>query len=403
MQAVILAAGESTRTRPLTETKPKPLLTAANKAILGHQLDMLERKGVKDMVIIVGHFKEKIIDHCQKYHSQLNIKFVEQVKRNGTAATVALAEPYINSDFIVLNGDIYFDEYALDLLIGKYNQTKDSVIVAKTVEHPEFFGNLRVKDDLILELVEKPEQPFTNLINAGIYLFKKQIFDAIRKTSLSTRGEYEITDSINIMINEGKNFRYVNFDGFFQDITYPWSILDINQHLLEQMQGDDLRGMVEAGATIKGNVKIGEGTLIKAGAYIEGPVVIGMNCNIGPNCYIRPGTSIANNCVVGNGCEVKNSIIMDNTHIAHLCYVGDSVLSENVNFAGGTITANLRHDNENVKSEIKGRIVDSGRRKLGTIVGEDAKTGIHTIIYPGRKIWPKRTTLPGQSVTEDII
>lgn len=403
MQAVILAAGESTRTRPLTELKPKPLLAAANKAILGHQLDMLERKGIKDIIIIVGHFKEKIIDHCQKYHSQLSIKFVVQEKRTGTAATVGLAEPFVNQDFIVLNGDIYFDEEALELLINKYKGTTNSVVIAKTVEHPEFFGNLRVKDDLLLELVEKPEKPFTNLINAGIYLFKKEIFDAIRKTGLSQRGEYEITDSINIMIKEGDAFSYVNFDGFFQDITYPWSLLDVNLHLLEKMQGDDIRGMVEAGATIKGNVKVGEGTLIKSGAYIEGPVIIGANCIIGPNCYIRPGASIANNCFVGNGCEIKNSIIMDSTHVAHLCYVGDSVLSEKVNFAGGTITANLRHDNENVKSEVKGRLVDSGRRKLGAIIGEGVKTGIHTIIYPGRKIWPGRTTLPGQSVTEDII
>ncbi|MBW3017243.1 NTP transferase domain-containing protein [Candidatus Woesearchaeota archaeon] len=403
MQAVILAAGESTRTRPLTETKPKPLLTVANKAILGHIVDMLEKRWIKDIVIIVGHYKEMIIDHCKKYHPQLNMKFIEQEKRNGTAGAVKLAEQHVVEDFFVLNGDIYFDETALDMLMRKYADTKSTVIAAKKSDHAELFGNLKVQEDLVQEIIEKPEKPVTSLINAGIYLFTHDIFDSINKTKMSPRDEYELTDSINIMINSGKPVRYVNFEGYYQDATYPWSMLDINTYVLGRMEGQDIRGTIEPGATIKGPVRIREGSIVKAGAYIEGPVVIGINTVIGPNCYIRPGTAIGNNCFVGNGCEIKNSIIMDNTHVSHLCYVGDSVLSEHVNFGGGTITANLRHDGENVKSDIKGRLINSERRKLGAIVGEGAKTGVHTIIYPGRKIWPRKATLPGQTVTRDII
>ena len=168
------------------------------------------------------------------------------------------------------------------------------------------------------------------------------------------------------------------------------------------MKKDSILGIVEKGATIHGPVHIGKGTIVRAGSYIEGPVFIGENCRIGPNCYIRAHSSIGNDCVIGNATEIKNSILMDGTHCGHLSYVGDSILGENVNLGASTITANLRHDNNNVKSSVKGELVDSGRRKLGVIIGDNVHTGIHTTIYPGRKIWPNQTTLPGQIVTKDI-
>ncbi|HSD59015.1 MAG TPA: glucose-1-phosphate thymidylyltransferase, partial [Methanotrichaceae archaeon] len=138
--------------------------------------------------------------------------------------------------------------------------------------------------------------------------------------------------------------------------------------------------------TLKGAVSVGKETVIMTGAYIEGPVIIGENCKIGPNCYIRPYTCLGNDVRVGNAVEVKNSAIMDGTKIGHLSYVGDSVIGENCNFGAGTICSNLRHDKANIKSYIKGQKVDSGRRKLGAIIGDDVKTGIHTTIYPGAVI-----------------
>jgi NDP-sugar pyrophosphorylase family protein len=131
---------------------------------------------------------------------------------------------------------------------------------------------------------------------------------------------------------------------------------------------------------------VGKDTVIMAGAYIEGPVIIGENCKIGPNCYIRPYTCLGNDVRVGNAVEVKNSAVMDGTKIGHLSYVGDSVIGESCNFGAGTICSNLRHDKANIISYIKGQKVDSGRRKLGAIMGDDVKTGIHTTVYPGTVI-----------------
>ncbi|HEX9973993.1 MAG TPA: DapH/DapD/GlmU-related protein, partial [bacterium] len=148
---------------------------------------------------------------------------------------------------------------------------------------------------------------------------------------------------------------------------------------------------------------IGENTIVKSGAYIEGPVVIGKNCTIGPNCYIRGCTSIGDNCTIGQSVEIKNSIIMMDTKICHLSYVGDSVVGQGVNLGAGCIMANLRHDGKNVLSMVKGKLFDTKMRKLGAIIADGVKTGASTTFYPGRKIWPGRQTQIGQIVKHDIM
>jgi len=145
-------------------------------------------------------------------------------------------------------------------------------------------------------------------------------------------------------------------------------------------------GTVEDGVHLIGPITVAETARIRSGAYIEGPAFIDEGSDIGPNCYIRPCTSVGKKVRIGNACEVKNSIIMDGTHIGHLSYVGDSILCERCNLAAGTIVANLRLDNKNVKMFIKDRVVDSGRRKLGTVLGDGVKTGINALLMPGVKV-----------------
>ena len=145
----------------------------------------------------------------------------------------------------------------------------------------------------------------------------------------------------------------------------------------------------------------GPGTRILPGVFIEGNVVIGSNCRIGPNCYIRGNTSIGNGCIIGQSVEIKNCLVLSKTNICHLSYVGDSVLGENVNLGAGTTTSNLRHDGKNHRSMVDGVLIDTGRFKLGAIIGDGVHTGINTSIYPGRKLWPGTTTRPGEIVQHD--
>jgi bifunctional UDP-N-acetylglucosamine pyrophosphorylase/glucosamine-1-phosphate N-acetyltransferase len=136
--------------------------------------------------------------------------------------------------------------------------------------------------------------------------------------------------------------------------------------------------------------------------FIEGHVVIGENCKVGPNCYIRGATSIGDGCHIGQAVEIKNSLILSNTSIGHLSYVGDSVVGKKVNFGAGTITSNFRHDGANHRSMVDGQLIDTGRRKFGTIIGDHVHTGIHTSIYPGRKIGTHGSTRPGDIVQYDL-
>ncbi|WP_386821573.1 hypothetical protein [Luteolibacter algae] len=183
---------------------------------------------------------------------------------------------------------------------------------------------------------------------------------------------------------------------------YPWDLLAINEYIVSRMESGEIAGDIHPSAVVEGNISLGAGSRILPGVYIEGNVVIGAGCKIGPNCYLRGNTSIGDNCHIGQSVEIKNSIILNGTNVGHLSYVGDSILGEKVNFAAGTTVSNLRHDGANHRSEVDGKLMDTGRRKLGVIVGDGVHTGIGTMIYPGRKIWPNMSTRPGDVVAKDL-
>ncbi len=229
-----------------------------------------------------------------------------------------------------------------------------------------------------------------------MFVLNDRVFDAVRNLRPSPRGEYEITDALKEMIKKIRFRCFYTKDWF--SIVYPWHILELNHKLLGNMKGG-IKGEIEKNVTIKGEVHIGKLTVVKSGTYIEGPAFIGDNCTIGPNAYIRANTTIGNN-VRFRG-EVVNSVIMDGTTAKHVCYIGHSVIGENVNIAAGTITADFRHDGGNHFTIIKGKKIDTGLRKLGAFIGDNVKTGINTSIYPGRKIWPGLSTLPGEVVDKD--
>lgn len=186
-------------------------------------------------------------------------------------------------------------------------------------------------------------------------------------------------------------------------IRYPWDLLRANELYVSALAGDSIHGEVHPSAVIEGTLHLGAGTRILPGVFIEGNVVIGDNCKIGPNCYIRGSTSIGDQCHIGQSVEIKNCLILSRTNVGHLSYVGDSVLGEGVNFGAGTTTSNLRHDGKNHRSMVGGALIDTGRRKFGTIVGDRVHTGINTSIYPGRKLWPDTTTRPAEVVQHDVL
>jgi bifunctional UDP-N-acetylglucosamine pyrophosphorylase/glucosamine-1-phosphate N-acetyltransferase len=395
MKAVIITAGKGTRMGPLTENRPKVMLPIINKPLLEHIILELKIAGIKDLCMVVGYHKEKIIEYFGNGSNfGVNIEYIEQKVQNGTAGAIVTARNSIDARFLVINGDTLIDGKDIERLC---NTKGDAVLAAKKVGSPEQYGILYVKGEKIDRIVEKPKEFTSDLANVGVYIFDRSIFDIIDNTGLSKRGEYEITDSIQSMIDSGNELRYITI-GRWQDIGFPWHMLEANEIMLRDKKKWEILGNVEPYATLQGDIAIGKGTIIRNGVYITGPVVIGDNCDIGPNCYIRSATSIGNNVRIGNAVEIKNSIVMNGTHIGHLSYVGDSIIGENCNFGAGTKVANLRHDDRTIIVDIAGRKFDSGRRKLGVIMGDNVHTGINSGINVGTIVASGTCTNPGEIV-----
>lgn len=399
MKAVILCAGKATRCYPLTLTRPKPLLTVANKPLLQHTLEQLvELEVVDEVILVVGYKKEMLFDWVAKnaQYFPFSITYVEQTEQKGTGHAMAAAREKIDEPFLLLHGDdLYFADDMKKLL--KY----DCAFLVRKVSQPDQFGIVvgeKKKGRLFLKnIIEKPTEFVGDLANIGCYKLDSGIFSLDIKPS--GRGEVEIVDYLTAWAQQ-HDVVCIEAEQWVP-IPFSWSLLDANKHVLDNLKPKN-EGTIEQNVTIKGAVSVGKGTVIKSNSYLEGPVVIGENCIIGPNCYLRPYTSVGNNCKIGFEVEIKNTIVMGGTHIPHLSYIGDSIIGEDVNVGAGTITGNLRHDRGLIRTMLNDQLVDTGKEKLGTIIGDGAKLGIHTLIYPGRKIGPGKTTMPGEIVKADV-
>lgn len=397
MKAIIMAAGKSTRTYPLTLTRPKPLLPVANKTILEHQMDAL--RGIVDSVVVVVNYRREMIEaRFGDAYQGLGIEYVLQKEPRGTGHAVLECANAVDGPFIAINGDDLYDPRDLARLARA-----DQAALARHVPDPRLYGIYEVTDgNRAVRLVEKPTDIFSNLANVGAYKFTPAVFDILAKTEESPRGEIEVTSAIQTLA-EQSDFRVVEMEGYWLPIGYPWHLLDANEYYLNHFLEYSIQGEVSAHAHLSGPVSVGRGAVVRPGVMIDGPVCIGEDASIGPNCWLRPGTSVGRGCRVGQACEIKNSILMDGAAVPHLSYVGDSVIGEKANLGAGTITANVRHDGGTIRSMVKGDLVDTGRRKCGSIVGDHVHTGINTCIYPGRKIWPGASTRPGEQVSRDIV
>ena len=407
MKAVILAAGLGTRMRPLTFTRPKFLLPVAGKPALDRVISLLQEKGFEELMMVVGYGREEIMKRYGDGSVMgIKIEYVHQQELLGTANAISLVEGFVEGkDFLVINGDTLTDPESLGSLVELYEKKRGDeyfggCIATIEVDEPKHYGIVSLQGDRVAGIVEKPSEVRSRIANAGIYIFTPGIFEAIKKTEKSERGEYEITSSIQLMLDAGKHF-YASPLKFWADLGRPWDLLTANEHFLKRQSGE-IHGKIEVGAYIQENVYVGDGSKIRSGSYIEGPTYIGENCDIGPNCYIRPHTYIGNHVRVGHGVEIKNSVVMDHTNIAHLSYVGDSIIGSYCNLGAGTTIANLRLDEGEIEMEVGGNRVSTRRRKLGTIIADNVKTGVNCMINPGVKIGPNAAIGPGAVIYQDV-
>jgi len=379
MKCVILAAGEGKRMHPLTYTRPKVMLPLGNKPLLEWNLKNAKKAGLQDFIIIVGYKSNMVREYFEDGEEWgVNITYLNQGKPMGTAHALGLLRHFVD-DFLVLNGDTIFGKKDIQQVM----KHKWAMGIFE-VDNPGSYGVVELKKGKIAQIYEKMKHLQSNCINAGIYRLNKDIFSYIKKTPLSPRGEYEITDTLNLFVQK-YSLAAIKLEEW-RDVKYPWELLDANREILSNTTMKKRKVKVDQDVTIEGKVDIGQGSNILRGSVIEGPARIGKNCKIGPNCYIRPSTSIGDGCHIGHACEVKNSLIMDHTNISHHNYVGDSVIGQYCNLGSGTKIANLRFDKKPVTFMVNGHHVSPGMKKLGVIMGDGVQTGINSMINVGSVI-----------------
>ncbi len=405
MQAIILAGGVGKRVFPLAVNKPKPLFKLLGKPLIHHVIMTLKNAGLKDLVVVVGHRGEQIKDYLGDGNKLgVNIDYTVQRESLGMANALETAKSLAEDNFLVVNSDDVFEVSLLKKMILQFREGDAEIILScKPVKETWKFGIIRVEGENVTDFVEKPpkgKEP-SNLAVVGVYILPKRIFDYYKKIPVS---DHQYEDAILKFIKDRNVVKTISYEGFFAGYKYPWDLFTINQYLMDNQVKDQIfeDGVeISERATVDGRVWIGEGTRVFEGAVIRGPCYIGDNCVVGDNSLIRDYSSLGSNCVVGFSTEIKHSIIGDDCWF-HINYIGDSIISNNCLFGAGTITANYRFDEKNIKVRIGEKRIDSGTNKLGAIIGDNCKTGINTCLQPGVKIGPQSIVGPNVNLQDDL-
>jgi bifunctional UDP-N-acetylglucosamine pyrophosphorylase/glucosamine-1-phosphate N-acetyltransferase len=392
MQTVILAAGEGTRMRPLTDRRPKPMLPVADRPLMAHTADAAVAAGASELLLVVGYEAADVRDYFGETYRGVPVRYAVQEEQLGTAHAVRAAREHLQGAFAVLNGDDIYDPASVERLfeagpaVGTYE-----------VDDPRAYGVFEIADGEVRGIVEKPADPPSNRINVGAYVFPAAAREWLDVPE-SERGEHELTDVLARVVEE-RSVQAVPVDRWM-GVGRPWELLGANEWKLGELSSG-VSGEVADGAELRGTVVVEAGATVEPGVVIEGPALVRSGAHVGPNAYVRGATLIGADAEVGHAVEVKNSVLMRGATVPHLSYVGDSVLGRQVNFGAGTTVANLRHDDGAVRLTVKGERVSTGRRKFGVVVGDGAKTGIQSALNAGVTLSTDARVGPGETVTRD--
>jgi len=330
LKGIILHGGHGTRLRPLTHTGPKQLLPIANKPMSQYCLESLIDAGISEIAIIIGGIGSNKV---QEYYGDgekfgAKITYVNQDYPRGIAHAINLCKEFVGNDkFVVFLGDNIIKKSIADY-VSRFKQSDASAsILLCEVNNPTQFGIADVKDGIIKKIMEKPKDPPTNLAVTGIYLLTPTIFDIIDRLKPSWRNEYEITDALQMLLEENHKIIYDMVTDYWKDTGTPHDIIHANEVMLSSMK-PYFHGAKEENVLMDGNVMIGEGTLIKSGSRIIGPVIIGKECIIGPDAHIGPNISIGDNSKLSR-CNIENSIIMSGCNIDGNFKIQNSIIAFN--------------------------------------------------------------------------
>ena len=380
MQAVLMAAGKSTRTYPLTLERPKPLLPLIGKTLLERNLDELVGL-VDEVVIIVGYRAEMIREKMGGSYRGIKITYCEQREQLGTGHAVLQARPHIRGPFLAFNGDDLYQRVDFERLLQF-----DYAALVRRVADPSLYGVCKTNEKgHLVDLIEKPKTFVGNLANVGCYKLQPEFFDVLEETPLSERGEIEITSAV-AAVARTRPFFVVEMQGYWLPTGYAWDLLKHAKFLLQE--GINIP---ESGHETFRGVDIRPPVYVATGAVLE------EGASIGPYTVVEAGARIDRNAVV------RESLVFSGAHVHEAAHVRTSILASNAQIQTNATLADTPFGDANVRSAAKGKLVDTGLERLGAVVADGAVVGAGATLAPGVKIWPRRTVSYGAAVLEDVM
>ncbi|HII99959.1 MAG TPA: NTP transferase domain-containing protein [Candidatus Methanomethylophilaceae archaeon] len=388
MQAIILAAGQGTRLWPLSELRPKVMIPIGNKPILEHIVESLVKNGINEIIMVVGYRRGMV----QAYFGDgseygVSISYAVQSKPLGTAHALVAAQGLIKDDFIILPGDnIISPEGIRDILeAGPGN----SALLTRSLTPPKY-GAVEMVDGLVKNIIEKPATWGSGIISTGIFRLQRHILTTIAQEV--SRGNTSLVDALGEL--SSLSMKAIITTGYWYDVVYPWDVIEMSSHSIN-IDGQEINGILESNVSIRGPVRIGEGTRIRSGCNIEGPVIIGKGCDIGPNVVISPASSIGDNVTISPFCHISASVIMSGSNLGSHAYLGRSLVDSNVRIgphfcsAGGDCQCCVQSELISLKN-------------MGAVIGSNSTIGGGVNLKPGIIIGNGCSIHDGAKVIENV-
>ena len=378
MRTFLLLAGRSTRFWPLTE---KTLFPICGKTLLEHQVERLQKAGCTDIVLIGGAHN---LEETRTIFPDMPTVEQKDLNLGMRGAMLSILEKYPSDPLMIVSGNDVVDP---SVYTAAVRSEGNGAIVAYNVETYFPGGYLTIENEKVLSIIEKPgegNEP-SSMVNIAIHVHRdpQALGEALQNVDERTDDGYEQALA---KLFETHTYTAIPYNGPWQAVKYPWHMLNLCEMLLEEISEPRIHPSADIAnsAEIIGNVIIEEGVRVLHNAVIRGPAYIGKQSIVANNALVR-NASIGDNCIVGFTTEIKSSVLHSDVW-THMNYIGDSVIGENVSFGAGTMTGNLRLDEGEISSEIKGEKIQTGKTKFGTVVGNDCRLGIHVSINPGVKI-----------------
>lgn len=383
MKAVVLTGGRAPKLDPFTATRPAVMVNVSGKHVLENIIGLLRGAGIVDIVLVVGHKRDKIIDYF-KGGADWGVKLTYAVQDEplgiGDAVLRARDKVLRGEYFMLVYGDTLTCSNIYNSAISSFSSFKLPIASICLTPATQQYGNIFMDEEMNIErIVEKPrEEELGNYVLAGAFILPSTFFAELEDSGCV------MEKALEALIRE-QGLKASIWEEDWVDIGYPWDILRGNKMIMDSWEHASIsrRARLMGDASIQGPVVIGDDVTVEKGTLLKGPCYIGPGSFVGHNALIREYTSVGANSVVGFGVELKNCVLFGRSKIGRLSFVGDSVIGEGVYIGSGTMTINGRLDGGTIRVKDKGMDMDTGLHKIGAFIGDGVMVGSGNTLAAG--------------------